>query len=144
MTLMNRGTSVRRSSETRRIGRSCWLRWGSLLEYGVAGTGEKGIPEDSEAGRRQFAALTEKRRTEESCSDYEAIRHDWVLGSEAFRHELTAILSYARACRPLRDAEAGATRAAAGHAAAYAINAATTAAEHWPHRRLPKHLRCAC
>lgn len=34
-----------------------WLRVDRLL-------GEKGIPRDSEAGRRQLAALTEKRRAE--------------------------------------------------------------------------------
>ncbi len=52
--------------------------------------GEKGIPKDSVAGRRQFAALTEKRRAEESAADDEALRHDWVLGSEEFRQELLA------------------------------------------------------
>ena len=60
-----------------------WLRVDRLL-------GEKGIPKDSEAGRRQFAALTEKRRAEESAADYEQLRHDWVLGSEQFRQELLA------------------------------------------------------
>ena len=60
-----------------------WLRVDRLL-------GEKGIPRDSAAGREQFAALTEKRRAEESAADYEALRHDWVLGSEAFRQELLA------------------------------------------------------
>jgi len=60
-----------------------WLRVDRLL-------GEKGIPRDSAAGREQFAALTEKRRAEESAADYEALRHDWVLGSEAFRRELLA------------------------------------------------------
>jgi putative transposase len=60
-----------------------WLRVDRLL-------GEKGIPKDSEAGRRQFAALTEKRRAEESAADYEQLRRDWVLGSEEFREELLA------------------------------------------------------
>jgi REP element-mobilizing transposase RayT len=60
-----------------------WLRVDRLL-------GEKGIPKDSEAGRRQFAALTEKRRAEESAADYEQLRRDWVLGSEEFRRELLA------------------------------------------------------
>jgi len=60
-----------------------WLRVDRLL-------GEKGIPKDSEAGRRQFAMLMERRRAEESGADYEEIRRDWVLGSEAFRQELLA------------------------------------------------------
>ena len=50
-----------------------WLRVDRLL-------GEKGIPRDSEVGRRQLALLTEKRRAEESTADYEALRRDWVLG----------------------------------------------------------------
>ncbi len=57
-----------------------WLRVDGLL-------GEKGIPQDSEAGRKQFATLTEKRRAEELIADYEAIRRDWVLGSEASRSQ---------------------------------------------------------
>jgi hypothetical protein len=60
-----------------------WLRVDRLL-------GEKGIPKDSEAGRRQFGLLMERRRAEESVADYEPIRRDWVLGSEAFRQELLA------------------------------------------------------
>jgi putative transposase len=60
-----------------------WLRVDRLL-------GEKGIPQDSEAGRQQFARLMEQRRAEESTADYEALRRDWVLGSEAFRQELLA------------------------------------------------------
>ena len=42
--------------------------------------GEKGIPKDSEAGRRQFALQMERRRAEESPADYEQIRRNWVLG----------------------------------------------------------------
>ena len=53
-------------------------------------TSGKGIPKDSEAGRRQFGSLMERRRVEESAADYEQIRRDWVLGSEAFRQELLA------------------------------------------------------
>jgi hypothetical protein len=60
-----------------------WLRVDRLL-------GEKGIPKDSEAGRQQFTSLMERRRAEESAADYEQIRSDWVLGSEAFRQELLA------------------------------------------------------
>ena len=53
-------------------------------------TSGKGIPKDSEAGRRQFGLQMERRRAEESAADYEAIRRDWMLGSEAFRQELLA------------------------------------------------------
>src|ERR1035437_3112793 len=60
-----------------------WLRVDRLL-------GEKGIPKDREAGRRQFGLQMERRRAEESAADYEQIRRDWVLGSEAFRQELLA------------------------------------------------------
>ena len=52
--------------------------------------GEKGIPNDSEAGRKQYALLMEKRRAEEGAADYEELRRDWVLGSEEFRRELLA------------------------------------------------------
>ena len=55
-------------------------------------TSGKGIPKDSEAGRRQFTALMERRRAEESAADYEQIRRDWVLGAEAFRQELLAAM----------------------------------------------------
>ena len=53
-------------------------------------TSGKGIPKDSEAGRWQFGSLMERRRAEESVADYEQVRRDWVLGSEAFRQELLA------------------------------------------------------
>ena len=50
--------------------------------------GENGIPKDNEAGRKQSALLMERRRAEESAADYEQLRRDWVLGSEASRQEL--------------------------------------------------------
>ena len=59
------------------------MKW--LLDVYTPG---KGIPKDSEAGRRQFGLQMERRRAEESAANYEAIRRDWVLGSEAFRQEL--------------------------------------------------------
>ena len=37
---------------------------------------------------RQFGLLMDKRRAEESAASYEALRRDWVLGSEEFRREL--------------------------------------------------------
>ena len=52
--------------------------------------GEKGIPRDSEAGRRRFASEMERRRAGESGPDYEEIRHGWFLGSEEFRRELSS------------------------------------------------------
>lgn len=60
-----------------------WLRVDRLL-------GEKGIPKDSEAGRRQFGVQMERRRTEEEASDYRQLRRGWCLGSEEFRQELLA------------------------------------------------------
>ena len=53
----------------------------------------KGIPQDSEAGRRESGLQMERRRAEESAADYEGIRGDWILGSEAFRQELLAAVS---------------------------------------------------
>ncbi len=66
--------------------RPAWLRVDRLL-------GEKGIPGDTEAGRTQFAALMERRRLEEATAEYQQIRKDWLLGSEAFRQELLAAAS---------------------------------------------------
>ena len=66
--------------------RPIWLRVDRLF-------GEKGIPRDSEAGRKHFALLMERRRSEESATDYEELRCDWVLGSEQFRKELLAAAS---------------------------------------------------
>ena len=60
-----------------------WLRVDRLL-------GEKGIPRDSAAGRRQFALDMERRRTEELAMDHGEIRRVWCLGSEEFRQELLA------------------------------------------------------
>ncbi len=63
--------------------RMVWLRVDRLL-------GEKGIPKDSDAGRREFARLAEARRSEESNTDYRGIRRGWCLGREEFRKELLA------------------------------------------------------
>jgi REP element-mobilizing transposase RayT len=60
-----------------------WLRVDRLL-------GKKGIPLDSEAGRRQFANEMERRRAEEGAAEYEQIRRSWFLGSDEFRKELLA------------------------------------------------------
>src|SRR6267142_2734353 len=60
-----------------------WLRVDRLL-------GEKGIPCDSEAGRKEFSSQMERRRTEEDDTDYSRLRRGWCLGSEEFRKELLA------------------------------------------------------
>ncbi len=62
-------------------GRPEWLRVDRLL-------GEHGIPRDSAAGRREFAARMEERRAREAEADYRQIRRGWCLGDEAFRKEL--------------------------------------------------------
>jgi putative transposase len=76
--------------------RTVWLRLDRLL-------GEKGIPRDTDAGRQQFAALRERRRAEEASADYQQIRRDWVLGSEAFPQELLAAVSGQVGPQPLRS-----------------------------------------
>jgi REP element-mobilizing transposase RayT len=63
--------------------RPVWLRADRLL-------GEKGIPKDSPAGRRQFARLTEQRRRENLAGEFKAVERGWCLGSEEFRRELLA------------------------------------------------------
>src|SRR6267142_3152146 len=63
--------------------RPSWLRVDRLL-------GEKGIPKDSQAGRKQFALQMERRRAEEADVDHAQVRRGWCLGSEEFRHELLA------------------------------------------------------
>src|SRR5450759_2140293 len=54
------------------------MKW-LLGVYTKRFTSPKGIPKNSEAGRRQFGLLMERRRAEESAADYEPIRRDWVL-----------------------------------------------------------------
>ena len=63
--------------------RPVWLRTGRLL-------GEKGIPQDSPAGRREFARQMEERRRQETDDAYEQIRQGWCLGDEEFRQALLA------------------------------------------------------
>jgi putative transposase len=63
--------------------RAPWLRVDRVF-------GEKRIPKDSVAGRREFARLMELRRADESEEDYHAIQQGWCLGDEAFRKELLA------------------------------------------------------
>ena len=50
--------------------------------------GEHGIPNDSPAGHRQFAARMEERRGAEDGREYASIRRGWCYGEEAFRKEL--------------------------------------------------------
>jgi hypothetical protein len=63
--------------------RPAWLRVDRLL-------GEKGIPKDTPAGRREFALRMEQRRLQENLLDYRPLRRAWCLGSEEFRDELLA------------------------------------------------------
>ena len=63
-----------------------WLRVERLL-------GEKGIPRDSAAGRRQFERQMEERRAQETGSEFKAIRRAWCYGDEEFRQELLARMS---------------------------------------------------
>jgi hypothetical protein len=63
--------------------RPVWLRVDRLL-------GEKGIPEASAAGRRQFALLTEQRRREDLSLEFKPVERGWCLGGEEFREELLA------------------------------------------------------
>ena len=63
--------------------RPVWLRVDRLL-------GEKGIPKDSAAGRRQFARLTEQRRREDLGAEFKPVERGWCVGSEEFREELLA------------------------------------------------------
>ncbi|MSU37149.1 MAG: transposase [Pedosphaera sp.] len=60
-----------------------WLRVDRLL-------GEKRIPTDSVAGRREFARGMEERRTERLRAEFKAVERGWCLGSEEFREELLA------------------------------------------------------
>ena len=66
-----------------------WLRVGRLL-------GEHGIPQDSSAGRRHFAATMEARREGEAAQEFKAVRRGWCLGDKAFRKELLAQMSQQR------------------------------------------------
>jgi len=64
--------------------RPVWLRVDRLL-------GEKGIPKDSAAGRREFARQTETRRREDLTGEFRPVERGWWLGSEEFRQELLAL-----------------------------------------------------
>ncbi len=63
--------------------RPAWLRVDRLF-------GERRIPGDTEAGRKEFTAQMELRRAEETTADYDQLRRDWILGSEQFRKKLLA------------------------------------------------------
>ncbi|MBU6402872.1 MAG: transposase [Verrucomicrobia bacterium] len=65
-----------------REGRPAWLRVDRLF-------GERGIPKDTAAGRREFGRQMEQRRREANEAD-EELRQRWWIGSEAFRKELLA------------------------------------------------------
>src|ERR1039458_6601445 len=62
--------------------RPSWIRVDRLL-------GERGIQEDSAAGRQEFERHMEARRLEEvDEEELKPLRQGWCLGSEAFRQEL--------------------------------------------------------
>lgn len=60
-----------------------WLRVERLL-------GEWHIPQDSPAGREQFAARMEFRRKTEDADEAALVESGWFVGSERFRQELMA------------------------------------------------------
>lgn len=60
-----------------------WLRVDRLF-------GEMGIPQDSVAGRRQFAMNMEQRRGNEAAQEWKRIERGWCVGDEKFRQELLA------------------------------------------------------
>src|SRR5690349_18949663 len=60
-----------------------WLRVDRLL-------GEHGIPRDSAAGRRHFAARMEARRQTDQGREFKPVRRGWYLGDKAFGKELLA------------------------------------------------------
>ena len=64
--------------------RPVWLRVDRVL-------GEWGIPQDSPAGREEFAGRMEARRRAEGAGQYEP--KGWCLGSDEFRQELLAQVS---------------------------------------------------
>jgi len=66
--------------------RPVWLRVDRLL-------GDWGIPQDSSAGREQFALRLETRRQAETQPDFDPYKRGWCLGSEEFRQELLAQVS---------------------------------------------------
>jgi hypothetical protein len=55
--------------------------------------GEMRIAQDSQAGRRQFQILMEKRRDEENGLQWKSLRRSWCLGDEQFRQELLEQMS---------------------------------------------------
>ena len=61
--------------------RPVWLRADRLF-------GEKHIPRDSPAGRAEFERQMERRRRENSRSEFKPVERGWCLGSETFREEL--------------------------------------------------------
>ncbi len=61
--------------------RDGWLRVDRLL-------GGHGVPRDSSAGRKHFAAAMEARRQSEEAQEFKEVRRGWCLGDKAFRKEL--------------------------------------------------------
>lgn len=65
--------------------RPAWLRVDRVL-------GESGIKKDSEAGRREFERLLERRRGEETEEEFEPIRRGWCFGDDEYRKELLELV----------------------------------------------------
>jgi REP element-mobilizing transposase RayT len=63
--------------------RPAWLRVERLL-------GEKRIPRDSAAGRREFERQMEARRREDLREEFKPVERGWCLGGQEFREELLA------------------------------------------------------
>lgn len=77
--------------------------------------GEKDIAQDSEVRRQQFSRLMESRRAQEAAADHDAVRRNWIIGSEEFGQDVlrgdrgihgkhgksSARRSFARSCRRL-------------------------------------------
>lgn len=66
--------------------RPVWLRVDRLL-------GEWRIPQDSEAGRKEFAKGMELRRASDGDEEFKPVERGWCLGSEEFRQELLMQIS---------------------------------------------------
>src|SRR5208283_2776816 len=104
--------------------RPVWLRVDRLL-------GEKGIPQDSAAGRREFARLTEQRRRADLAEEFKPVERGWCLGSEEFRQELLAA-----AAGSLRSTHYGAERREAQEAKALALVREDLARWGWDHEAM--------
>ncbi len=70
-----------------------WLSGVYTKRFNILLLGEKGIHEDSRAGREVFALLMERRRAKEATVDYGWVRRGWFVGSKPFRREPLAAVA---------------------------------------------------